>query len=417
MTARNLNYLIVCPALRTPFVALAQLVIAWMFLYVVLVSPAPAGAQEIQDVGSVRQMAIGLTAPESLSRAKRKAARKGAWPLTMMAAGTVGGNSNIFLSPTREEGSLVSQGAIKAEVLHYFDKSTRLSMSTQASAALHTESTRADSYELEGSAFFAHRFDSTKKFLMSAKFSRENDDVTRIDGSLLRRNFAANVYRASPALLLRPNKAHRFRLGYRFKVKDFDETPGLNSLDWWSHGPRASYKWAFSRRANVELGYSFGEQRYREEPSSLSDSTELSSNPTERHLFHSADLEFKWEPRDSLEFSANVGWERKDDQYQDFESHNTIVSELTARVPWMGTEFSVEADYRRRFYDKRPDDNSGSLKYHKLSGKIGARRQLSETFALFATYDVLFRSTNRHQGINFRSYLIHQGSIGMSCAL
>ena len=83
----------------------------------------------------------------------------------------------------------------------------------------------------------------------------------------------------------------------------------------------------------------------------------------------------------------------------------------------LGIEFSLEGDYRRRWYDKRPNDGSGSLKYHKARGKIGARRQLSDTIAAFATYDVLWRSTNRHEGINFRSYLIHQASIGLSCAL
>jgi len=377
----------------------------------------PSKAQEIQDVSSVRQMAIGLSAPDELKRAKRRSAKKGEWPVTMMAAGAIGGNSNIFLGPVREQASLVSQGAISAQVLHYFSKATRVSVETQASGVFHTESSRANSVEFDGAVFLAHRFDSRLKFLMTTRFSRENDDVTRIDGSLLRRNFAANVYRTSPALIFRPDRDHRFRVGYRLKFKDFDETPGLNSLDWWSHGPRASYKWDFAEKADIEFGYSFGHQLYAEEPSSFSDSTELSTNPTERHFFHSADVEVGWDLSDRISFSGSTGWERKDDRFEDFESHNTIFVEASARLAGLGFEFSVEGDYRRRWYDKRPNDGSGSLKYHKARGQFGVRRQLSDSIAIFATYDVLQRSTNRHEGINFRSYLIHQGSVGVSCAL
>ena len=47
----------------------------------------PSKAQEIQDVSSVRQMAIGLSAPDELKRAKRRSAKKGEWPVMMMAAG------------------------------------------------------------------------------------------------------------------------------------------------------------------------------------------------------------------------------------------------------------------------------------------------------------------------------------------
>ena len=160
-------------------------------------------AQEIQDVGSVRQMSIGLTAPNDLQRTKRRRAKKGEWPVTMMAATALGQNSNIFLAPTREQASLVSQGAISAEMLHYFSDSTRISINTAGNGAFHTASSRADSFGFDGSVFIAHRFGSSLKFLMTTRFSRENDDVTRIDGSLLRRNFAANVYRSSPALIFR----------------------------------------------------------------------------------------------------------------------------------------------------------------------------------------------------------------------
>ncbi len=374
-------------------------------------------AQEIQDVGSVRQMSIGLSAPNDLKRTKRRRAKKGEWPVTMMAAAALGRNSNIFLAPTREQASLVSQGAISGEMLHYFSDSTRISINAAGNGSFHTASSRADSFGFDGSVFIAHRFGSSLKFLMNTRFSRENDDVTRIDGSLLRRNFAANVYRSSPALVFRPNRDHRLRIGYRVKFKDFDETPGLSSLDWWSHGPRASYRWSFTKESDIAFSYSFGHQLYSEEPSSFSDGRELRSNPTERHFFHSTDVEVGWEPSDRLAFDAGVGWQRKDDLFEDFESHNTIVVDASARLTALGIEFSLEGDYRRRWYDKRPNDGSGSLKYHKARGKIGARRQLSDTIAAFATYDVLWRSTNRHEGINFRSYLIHQASIGLSCAL
>ena len=83
------------------------------------------------------------------------------------------------------------------------------------------------------------------------------------------------------------SEEHRFKIGGEYIFKDYDETAGLNSLDWVQPALKARYRYRFGPYHYLRLWYSISERKYEEEPASLRDSTELSTNPDEKHRYRS----------------------------------------------------------------------------------------------------------------------------------
>jgi hypothetical protein len=297
-------------------------------LVVTLALASQSIAQEQEDGHSVRSTRLGLLVPHETRREKRRAAKAGGWAWTFAGSAAAGYDSNLHLAPGNEVNSRVVdsgvfEAALRAEVLHYFNRDSRLELRAEANAVPYTETTEVNDYNQKVSAFYGQRLSENFKFLLSADISHKNDNATFINGEQLDRDFESWNYQARPTLSYRFHSDHKLRIQYRVKYKDYVETPSLNSLDWLSHGPKVYYDWDVLDKVEIELSYAFKSQNYDEEIASLSDGTETLSNPDERHFFHDLQAGVSWEAFDWLKLNVTGGFKRKDDQYRDFESYNS----------------------------------------------------------------------------------------------
>ena len=390
-------------------------------LVVTLALASQSTAQEQDDGDSVRSTRLGLLVPHETRREKRRAAKAGGWAWTFAGSAAAGYDSNLHLAPgnevnSRVVGSGVFEAALRAEVLHYFNRDSRLELRAEANAVPYTETTEVNDYNQKVSAFYGQRLSENFKFLLSADISHKNDNATFINGEQLDRDFESWNYQGRPTLSYRFHSDHKLRIQYRVKYKDYVETPSLNSLDWLSHGPKVYYDWDVLDNVEIELSYAFKSQNYDEEIASLSDGTETLSNPDERHFFHDLQAGVSWEAFDWLKLNVTGGFKRKDDQYRDFESYNSFMAKTGATMALGAFMVSADIKFQHRDYDNRPNDTTGKLMFDRVDFALAGRTQLTPSIGVFAGYDLRWRDTNKNAGTSYRSYTAHQVMMGVAWA-
>jgi predicted porin len=242
--------------------------------------------------------------------------------------------------------------------------------------------------------------------------------VTNVEGDPLARDFEKYTYRGSSALRWEPIERHAVRLSYGGKVRDYVETTGLDSLDWYSHGPELD--WSFDLRDDLELeaGYEITFQNYEEEPAAdRTGDDNVAGYPDEEHFFHRVDAGLEWEALPDLELSAGYLFRAKDDRFRDYESYEDHGAELG--IDWRPVPpitLSLESRYSHRDYRHREDDGGSELEYDRVEVDFGARYDLSKHLALFGGYGFNYRDTNRRDGTSYRDYTIHTVLGGVALA-
>lgn len=361
---------------------------------------------------------VMLQPSRALERAKRAEAREGAWVWSGIASLAGGFTSNAFESPSATQNSALGDLELQGEALRRFTPSDRLRIRVRAGFVPYTETSDLDTFNQTVSTYYRHRISRGSSFSLLAKAERENDDAVDINGNDYVRDFGYFSYRVQPTLRLALGELGNLRVSYGLKRKDYDETTGRNSLDWWKHGPKVSLEHRFGRAFSLEASYSFAIQQYDKEPANDVTGLEPPGTPDEKHYFHRAALDGTWRLSRNLRLEAEYAYRMKDDRFQEYESYDDHGGKLA--VTWAPSRilaFQLGGSFSRRDYDNRPGTLPGeTLEYDRIEGHANVRYELSRNLSLFALYAFTDRDTNRDTGISYRDYTDHTMLSGVTLA-
>ena len=402
-----------------------QLVAVGVAVITAALTAAVPEAAAIETLGD----AFSLDAPDSLERAKRRAAREdGSWEWTMLGRLATAYDTNIHRTPEQGadpvDGSALFRANAAAELLHYFDGRHRLSLRAETKNAPRASDTDTVSeYSQAFIAGYSHRINDANRAFLSFSVRHANDSQTRIDGEEFTRDFEHISYRLLPTLRHEVSDWQTLRVGYYAKRKDYSATPGLTSLDWWKHGPLLEYEIEPVDDLAFTAGYRFTAQSYDSEIAAGRDGNDDpgTGNPPEEHFFHQLSAEVEWDLVDWLGAEAGYAFIRKDDRFRNFESYDA--HEASVRIGLLPSDrwlLEVEADYRLRFYDNRPEDpnapTADKLEYDRIRVGFNTRFDVTEHTSLFAHYVFSTLESNRETGDAYRDYTRHFGQIGVGFA-
>lgn len=383
-----------------------------------LTAPAAWAQEQAQDESAAKSTRLGLTASEDLEDLKREQAREGGQPWTFIGTAAAGHDSNIFDSPNAETDGVFYDFGLKLENLRYFNEHDSLKFSLKTTGSLFPESSTLAS-ATQGIKFrYSKRLSDRLRFRLSGKGEHANDDVVDITGDEFLRDFGQFSYSIKPSLRFRLSKRQTLRLAYAGKWKDYSETSSRDSLDWFAHGPKASYRVKLSDSLSLSTGYRFTVRNYDEDLASFADGTEPVTNPKEEHYYHRFDAEAEWQPTDWLVMDWSYRFKTKDDRFDDFESYQDKKWAFGMTV-LSGTKLTVRAEgfFSDREYDNRLGDlATETLEYDKLGGSLTAHYQLSRNLAAYARYSYADRDSNRTIGTSYRDYEVSTFLTGLTFA-
>ena len=390
--------------------------LSWIVASALLAAPAAWAQEQAQDESAAKRTRLGLRLSDALQKLKREQAKERGWALSVMSTAAAGFDSNIFDSPDTETDSLFYDFGLKLESLQYFDEHESLKMSLEGAGSIYPESSTLAEATQTFRAKYSSRFGKRVRLSFAGKVKHSNDDSVDITGSDFNRDFEYFSYRARPAIRYRLSKRQTLRLSYTGEWKDYSETSGQDSLDWWAHGPSAWYHFKPSDSTSLKLGYRFTVRNYDEDVASLQDGTDLAANPNEEHHYHRVEAKATWRPLSWLELDGGYRFKMKDDQFEEFETYEE--GKWAAGVtlsPFPSFTLRAETTLANREYDNRPAELAGeTLEYDKLTGSITAHYQINRGMSFYARYSYADRDSNRDTGTSYQDYTVSRFLTGFS---
>jgi len=389
-----------------------------------LSSPCTAFAQEQVDDDAIRRSSSMSLAGWELGSQKRRQARDGKWAFLVIGSEDVSFNSNVYGSPAGnnllidlEQSSPVFSTGVRTDVFRYFDRRNRLRLVGRAEDQRYTENSNLDLMRQQAGAEYEHRFSRATKLTIDGDFVHENDDAVDINGDPYARNFGYQAYGADLAVEHEISRRHEVAVAYYVDRKNYNETPGMNTLDWREHGPRIRYKYSRGD-TRLRVWYTMGIQDYDQEKASLVDGSEIASNPVEHHIHHSALLWLSKTFTPVLSGAVKVKYRAKNDRFQGYESFDEfdVEGEIGYAVSPRLT-LSTNAEFERRNYDHRAAEVAGDfLEFNRWTSEVALRYQLNPHAAVLGHYGFVNRNTNRDTGTTYRDYSIRSGGVGVAVA-
>ena len=234
-------------------------------------------------------------------------------------------------------------------------------------------------------------------------------------GNGYQRDFASWRIGFSTGLKRKVGHRNQCYLGYEAAYKDYDETPGLNSIDWTSHYVSLRYRHRLSNQLTGRLWAKVGYQRYDEEPANNAiDGNEKTQNPVEEHLLHQVTMWATWKPSRRWKSDVQYRWSRKDDLFEQYESYNNHRVKCSVSYQ-LSKNWHVAGDIKfdQREFDRRPAyETGGQLSYQRWQVGMHVTKRLSPHAVIQAQYGYQCRESNRSFGTVYRDYSIHLMMIG-----
>ncbi len=392
--------------------------LSWIVAWGLLAAPAAWAQEQAQDESAAKRTRLGLQVSNEMEKLKRDQAKERGWALTIMSTAAAGFDSNIFNSPTSETDSLLYDLGLKLESLHYFGAQQSLKLSLEGAGSLYPESGSLDESTQRFRAKYSKRLNKRTRLSFSGTAKRANDDEVDITGGAFTRDFEHYAYTAEPSIRYKLSKRQMLILSYSGEWKDYSETSGQNSLDWWAHGPLARYRFKLGDAASLTLGYGFTIRSYDEDLASLEDGTDVATNPEEEHYYHRLEVKGAWRPVSWLALDGRYRLKKKDDQFEGFESYDegkwAAGLSLSLFPSWT---LRAQASLAEREYDHRPSDLAGeTLAYDRLEGSITAYYKISRGSSFYARYSYIDRDGNHDTGTSYRDYTTSRFLTGFSFA-
>ena len=229
------------------------------------------------------------------------------------------------------------------------------------------------------------------------------------------REFAHVAGRFQPSVQFAAGRRGSLALTWSTERVDFDEQPGLISLDYWQHGPSVRFRTRVGPIADLTAEYAFRMQRYDDELASLRTGQERPTNPVEKHNFDRLSVDARLQPVEVVSVIVGYGFERKDDRYVGFESwtdHGLRAGFESSIAPRITLGVGLRYDNRR--YDNRLGDDGARLRYDLVVVEGSAALEMTEHLSLYATARSANRNTNRSFGSEFLDIKVSQVASGIA---
>lgn len=360
-----------------------------------------------------------------LRREKRRAIRDGQWVFSAGAGASLGWTDNAFASPDDLAGapddiprrSAFAAASVELGLERSFFGSDELDASIELAGTRYADAPDADRLGVGLDLAYDVELSEPVELRTDLRVQRENDSATDVFGEPYLRDYASWRYVAQVALAVDLGEDQQVVLGYGVTRKDYDETSGLNSLDWTENAVQLRYRLRAGEQVTLRLWSELGLQRYDGEPANSSPSgLELPGNPDEEHRLLSLLAWVAWEVDDRLELALKYRYRAKDDRFEGYESY--AEHRIGASVDWwLGTSWllSVEGQLADRAFDERPADTAGErLAYTSSELTIDLWRVLGPHVAGYVGYALAQRDSNRDTGTTYRSYTVNAVMTGLN---
>jgi hypothetical protein len=328
-----------------------------------------------------------------------------------------GYDTNIYRSPRKlEKGGEFFGGLVFLRADNRFGEKQRLLTKLTWEQIRYPGHSNANLDRGRLTTWYTRPLTDNTSFELDLGITYKNDDATTITGDKYDRDFGYWRYAADGLFVWDMSKEHQFKVGGGYTFKDYDETSGLNSLDWDEWTLEARYRYRFAKSHYLRLWYSLSERKYDEELAGLRDGIELPSNPKEKHYYHRAKVWYSVPIADNLDLDLKYDYKIKDDRFKDYESYDSHEIEAGIQLEVNEkTQIEMEVEYEIKDFDNYLGDNGHKLEYTKWNLGVGARYKLWDSGWIFSRLNYYLRDTNRSWDTVYRDYkgLVCSGGISV----
>ena len=326
-----------------------------------------------------------------------------------------GYSTNIFEQSVDSVGSMMLQSSLTTQLLFEPSPENRIALWASGFASPYRLESAPATFLGRGGLSVSHRINQRVLAAVSADGRIESDDVVNKEGEDPRREFAHVAGRFQPSVQFAAGRRGSLALTWSTERVDFDEQPGLISLDYWQHGPSVRFRTRVGPIADLTAEYAFRMQRYDDELASLRTGQERPTNPVEKHNFDRLSVDARLQPVEVISVIVGYGFERKDDRYVGFESwtdHGLRAGFESSIAPRITLGVGLRYDNRR--YDNRLGDDGARLRYDLVVVEGSAALEMTEHLSLYATARSANRNTNRSFGSEFLDIKVSQVASGIA---
>jgi hypothetical protein len=185
---------------------------------------------------------------------------------------------------------------------------------------------------------------------------------------------------------------------FGYRIKNYEETRGLRSLDYTEPAAEVGLTQYLPKRLSLRLEGTWDERDYDERLAAGADGTVPPSNPllTLRGLGVQSRIRKRWGTRGLLE--ASLGFRRSKDLFQDELSYDQRSADARASLPFGRWAVALRGAVVARDFDIRATGGSGPLEEDFLSVRADLERGLWAGAVLVGGYSLFRRSTNDPAG-------------------
>ncbi|MEZ4652570.1 MAG: hypothetical protein R3E12_02930 [Candidatus Eisenbacteria bacterium] len=239
--------------------------------------------------------------------------------------------------------------------------------------------------------------------------SHQNDASANIAGRDYAQDYGYWRYAGETVLEWKPSSRHRVRLGAERVIKDYEETPGLVSVDWTQWMASASYRVRLIGGQSASASYATGYRDYKDEPAAESSGRELPTNPAERHRYRELALKYSIPLTRRADLEVGYSRDSKEDLFQGYESRRSEGFHAEVGVEALpGVELRLAGARSWRDYQHILADAGRPLSYRLQEASVGSRVHVLAPTWVFFQLSYFERDTNKSTGTLYRD---HTGTV------
>lgn len=379
-----------------------------------LAGPLLAATDDEEEEAGVGSVVSSI--PDALAERKRLAAEERGFAMLSGVTAFLGSDDNVYRSPDsmqREARGWGNWFLVSAD--KRWSRGDRLTTDVTWQQVQSPRHSRVNSAYGNVTSEYVRPLGRGFRLEVDGEVSRKNDDAVNIEGEDYQRDYAYWRYAAEGALVWRVSSHHLVSLGAERIAKDYRETPAMSSIDWREWETSGFYRLRLAPYHYVGLEYATGVRRYRDEPASARDGSELPSPRVERHRYRTLTASYTLPVRTNARLGAEYERSTKTDLVADYESNRSDTGRLEAAVNFGARlESRAEVSWNRHAYENMRGDGDRPLRYTLREAGLGARLRLLDPTWVFASWNHAVRETNKSGGTAYRDYRVQSLRGGVS---
>ena len=385
---------------RIPFLAV------FLLLGGIAVTPGAVHASVDEDEDELVGRSMSFSVPLLVADAKRQSAASRGYSILGGVAAYGGADDNVYRSPADSEQNSRAWGTwsyLRSDLR--FAADSRLATTVTWRQARFSDHANVDANYVAIGNTFERSLRGAVDLELGLDASFKNDDAANIHGAKYAQGYGYRRFGADALLSWEPRRGHRVRVLGELVSKNYEETPGFDSVDWTQWMTTLAYRVRVAPHHYLTASYGTGRRAYEEELAGLRTGEELPGNPAERHRY--GDLGFAYWGRIQRRLTLNAAYDRvsKNDLFEAYESRSSDELGVGVGVR-VGSRVEVRVDAQRewRDYANVPGDDGRNLAFSTGEVSGGARVRLGSSLWLFGSLSRYERDSNKSTGTTYRDY-------------